>query len=231
MIKIEIEEGNNSVSVAHEENGVILETYQTSLYDLFESFKKAVQERQGPESNLLAIHNGLKAKDALFEIPIFNTHSNEITAIKCGFIVSKGMWPCTYFDTKYDSVGLPHALIILTYDGKFVKNPYIFALKTDEVDEGTFLYNWPFPNIYNDGRVCMGQNSCPEIQTKHELVSVTRWLLQLPYLNDLYNPTTRNVPKMNPRELFNKLSDKEFPDEWLIKCSSVATIGNFMEKL
>ncbi|WP_368502722.1 hypothetical protein AB3N04_01085 (plasmid) [Alkalihalophilus sp. As8PL] len=233
MIKIEIDDENstNLVSVVHETNGIVINTYQTSLFGVYEGFKNSFQEGSRPKGEVLAIQTGLMAKGALFEVPHFDTDTKRISAITCGFVVSKSMWPCEYFDTKFDAIGMPSALIVLTYDGERVSSPRIFALKTDEVEEDTLLYNWPFPNIHRNGNVCMGHNSLPTIKSKNELVAVTRWLLQLPYINDLYEAAVRNVPKMNPRELFNELVDKEFPDGWLIKATPTKTIKEFMSKL
>jgi hypothetical protein len=108
--------------------------------------------------------------------------------------------PAAQYDVSFGSgtqIGkahLPAALMLFTLtkanEAYFVSDSRIFALKQDNVMlsiDG--LYHYPTPNVYEDARICWGQNEevIKNFKNLSALNGVVRRFFTAPFNNDLFS--------------------------------------------
>ena len=72
----------------------------------------------------------------------------------------------------------------------------------------TLMYHYPFSNVYEDSRVCTGNNVLPRYKKQTALVNFPRYLLGIPDNDDMFSPE-RNKLKLGHKELMEHLKDKD----------------------
>ena len=72
----------------------------------------------------------------------------------------------------------------------------------------TPMYLYPFSNVYEDGRVCSGNNMMPRYKKQTALRNFPRYLLGLPDNDDMYD-SQKNQLGLGHRELLEHLKDKD----------------------
>ena len=90
------------------------------------------------------------------------------------------------------------------------------------------MYHYPFSNVYDDFRVCVGNNVMPHFKSQAQLSRFPRYLLGIPNNND-YFKASHNKLHMEYRELLEHLKDKEpayYYTDVLIE--SGKTLGDFI---
>ena len=79
----------------------------------------------------------------------------------------------------------------------------------DEPPTGdTKMYHYPFSNVYDDLRVCVGNNVLPHFKSQTQLSKFPRFLLGIPNNDDFFKES-HNRLHMSHRELLEHLKDKE----------------------
>ena len=69
------------------------------------------------------------------------------------------------------------------------------------------MFYYPFSNVFDDGRICLGHNSLPIYQQAHKSVSLPGYLLSIPNNFDMFS-AERNRLKLGYRDLMEHLKDK-----------------------
>lgn len=98
----------------------------------------------------------------------------------------------------------------------------------EQPTEHTKMYHYPFSNVYDDFRVCVGNNVMPHFKSQTQLSRFPRYLLGIPNNND-YFKASHNRLHMEYRELLEHLKDKEpayYYTDVLIE--SGKTLGDFI---
>lgn len=72
----------------------------------------------------------------------------------------------------------------------------------------TKMYHYPFSNVYDDLRVCVGNNVLPHFKSQTQLSKFPRFLLGIPNNDDFFKES-HNRLHMSHRELLEHLKDKE----------------------
>ena len=70
------------------------------------------------------------------------------------------------------------------------------------------MYHYPFSNVYDDLRVCVGNNVLPHFKSQTQLSKFPRFLLGIPNNDDFFKES-HNRLHMSHRELLEHLKDKE----------------------
>ena len=70
------------------------------------------------------------------------------------------------------------------------------------------MYHYPFSNVYDDLRVCVGNNVLPHFKSQTQLSKFPRFLLGIPDNDDFFKES-HNRLHMPHRELLEHLKDKE----------------------
>lgn len=115
----------------------------------------------------------------------------------------------TYKDTKYTNFPLPRLVfgIRMLSDGK-VAECSIGVVADEAPSPKTHMFHYPFSNVYEDGKVCSGNNVLPRYRKLQALKYFPRYLLELPDNDDMYNPA-KNKLGLGHRELLEQLKDKD----------------------
>lgn len=131
--------------------------------------------------------------------------------------IPKRKWDISYFnkDLVYEQVGFPRMLFGYKLNGNRVVDLYCLALKGDQrVTDDMQIYKFPFANVSN-GLVCMGGNKFPLVKDLTRLTTLHNLFFQAPSTGCSYN--ARNLSGFRKLdELYHELSNKDFPDEWLV---------------
>ena len=115
-------------------------------------------------------------------------------------------------DNKYivlDTSGIPRMVfgIRALRDGRAVDCS--MGVVADEPPTGdTKMYHYPFSNVYDDLRVCVGNNVLPHFKSQTQLSKFPRFLLGIPNNDDFFKES-HNRLHMSHRELLEHLKDKE----------------------
>lgn len=87
---------------------------------------------------------------------------------------------------------------------------------------GENLCHYPFGNVYDDGKICWGQNKLPNILHLEDMKKVPALFFGGDTNNDLYRPGKNVIKKKEftmQRGLVNALLPLEvFPKDWLVSC-------------
>lgn len=127
-------------------------------------------------------------------------------------------------------IPFPPCLFVFDVTAGRVNATKVFALKNLIAKKTDGLYNFPFGNVYPEGRVCWGSARLPQIKTPMNLISVVSVFFDSPFNGDLVNERTFKSPsgKRIPDfwSLVKYLDGKEFfPDNMLYKShSSMSTL-------
>ena len=91
------------------------------------------------------------------------------------------------------------------------------------------MYHYPFSNVYDDLRVCVGNNVLPHFKSQTQLSKFPRFLLGIPNNDDFFKES-HNRLHMSHRELLEHLKDKEpayYYTDVLVE--SGKTLSDFMQ--
>lgn len=114
-----------------------------------------------------------------------------------------------YGDTEYLDFPIPRMVfgIRTLRDGRAVDCS--MGVVADEPPTGdTKMYHYPFSNVYDDLRVCVGNNVLPHFKSQTQLSKFPRFLLGIPNNDDFFK-VSHNRLHMPHRELLEHLKDKE----------------------
>ena len=138
----------------------------------------------------------------------------------------------SYFGTQYPNFPIPRLVFCFRYmpQEKKVADCYVCVTKDERLTADTPLYHYPFSNVYNDLRICIGNNALPIYKDPARLHTLASYLLRLPNNNDLYS---REDNKLHAeyRDLLEQMKGKEpslYYTDVLIE--SGQTLKQFMDR-
>lgn len=138
----------------------------------------------------------------------------------------------SYFGTLYPNFPIPRLVFCFKYmpQEKKVAECYVCVTKDERLTADTPLYHYPFSNVYNDLRICTGNNALPIYKDPARLHTLASYLLRLPNNNDLYS-REHNKLRAEYRDLLEQMKGKEpslYYTDVLIK--SGQTLKQFMDR-
>lgn len=114
-----------------------------------------------------------------------------------------------YGDTEYPDFPIPRLVFgIRMLDGGKVAECSIGVVADEKPSPETLMYSYPFSNVYEDGKVCSGNNIMPRYKKQTALRNFPRYLLGLPDNDDMYD-SQKNKLGLGHRELMEHLKDKD----------------------
>ena len=107
----------------------------------------------------------------------------------------------------------PAQVFYLEVKGGAVKNKKVYAVKDEIICPDTELFYYPFGNVYDDGRICMG-NILTELPTINDSVKFIEAFINGRTNSDLAR--MKNTMGYSQTELIGKIKGKEnYPKEYL----------------
>lgn len=114
-----------------------------------------------------------------------------------------------YRDTEYRSFPLPRLIFGLRVLGNGKVADCSMGVVADETPtEDTPMFFYPFSNVYEDDRVCTGNNVLPRYKKLSALKNFPRYLLGLPDNDDMFD-RRHNRKELEHKELMELLRDKD----------------------
>lgn len=115
----------------------------------------------------------------------------------------------TYKGVTYLNFPLPRLVfgVRMLEDGK-VADCSIGVVADETPSPETPMFCYPFSNVYQDGKVCSGNNILPKYRKLTALKHFPRYLLELPDNDDMYD-SAKNKLELGHRELLEHLKDKD----------------------
>ena len=114
-----------------------------------------------------------------------------------------------YGDTEYPDFPLPRLVFSLRVlsDGK-VADCSMGVVADETPTENTPMYFYPFSNVYDDERVCTGNNVLPRYRKLTAIKNFPRYLLGLPDNDDMFT-SAQNRLGLDHKALLEHLKDKD----------------------
>lgn len=142
------------------------------------------------------------------------------TVVVVSMEIDKKYWDIRYEDDKnFYTLGFPRMIVQYTVNMSegYLSNMKIFAVKDDKkpIIDTTPLFQFPFPNVHDNGSVCWGKNERIQVKSLVELERGFQWFVSAPFNEDLGVKTTLGIP--NFRMYIEKFENQPFQDEWLIE--------------
>jgi|GEM_PF-2160135 hypothetical protein len=115
------------------------------------------------------------------------------------------------FESREYNVGYPATIYRFSVRNDFISRISVWAIKDKVIRPDIPVYHYPFYNVFDDGKVCIGANRI-EIEAPWQLHKVPDILRRMPS-----NPGTRlsNDSGLEGDSLFRAIENKPFPVEWL----------------
>lgn len=132
-------------------------------------------------------------------------------------VLPASMQMMKYENTQYD-VCVPSLVFSFHVNKGRMENTRVFTLKDEKPTEKSVLYRYPYGNVYDDGRICWGTNSFPDIHEIKRLEMAMTLFIQSPCNSDLYR-SEKCIGQKNVslRELFEQLRNvQSFPEEYFV---------------
>lgn len=124
-----------------------------------------------------------------------------------------------YRDTEYRSFPLPRLIFGLRVLGNGKVADCSMGVVADETPtEDTPMFFYPFSNVYEDDRVCTGNNVLPRYKKLSALKNFPRYLLGLPDNDDMFD-RRHNRKELEHKELMELLRDKD-PAYYYQRCAN-----------
>ena len=114
-----------------------------------------------------------------------------------------------YKDKEYPDFPIPRLVFgVRMLDTGKVAECSIGVAADEMPSPETRMYHYPFSNVYDNGRVCSGNNIMPRYRKLTALKHFPRYLLGLPDNDDMYDPK-KNRLGLEHLELLEHLKDKD----------------------
>ena len=114
-----------------------------------------------------------------------------------------------YRETEYQNFPLPRLVFGLRVIGNGKVADCSMGVVADEIPtEDTPMFFYPFSNVYEDDRVCTGNNVLPCYKKLSALKNFPRYLLGLPDNDDMF-VSRHNRKDLEHKELMEHLKDKD----------------------
>lgn len=114
-----------------------------------------------------------------------------------------------YRDTEYQNFPIPRLVFgVRMLDNGKVVDCTLGVVADERPSESTQMYHYPFSNVYEDSRVCTGNNVLPRYKNRAAMRNFPRYLLGLPDNDDMFR-TDKNQKGLSHKELLEHLKDKD----------------------
>ena len=218
-LRIDIDE-NNLCSIIRNINGVKQEKV-TTVNVLCELLKASLEEAKNKEdvgpvftSNILPNYSNEIEKYRIIQTKTFYLNNS------CWYIILRKNIPADFFilgENTYRNIGMPYTLFaIKVYNNKCV-NIKIVCTKTNEINDTSYIYTFPFSNVGSYGNVCLGGNSLTnyDLSNLNKIFTLPEMFLSMP--NSSHSYENGNSFKGSYEEFLVSLENKEFNDNYLVK--------------
>lgn len=132
-----------------------------------------------------------------------------------------------YREKKYN-IPFPTCCFVFHVESNILRRSFLFSTAKPIVSESDFLYCFPFGNIYDDGRICWGDNTLPDIYNVLAFDEIVALFYSAPYNGDLFG--RKNV--RGNYTLFSLISalknESFFPNNLLKKHSRFSCIKDLL---
>jgi hypothetical protein len=129
--------------------------------------------------------------------------------------VPKSRWDIHYYDSPMKQVGFPRLIFGYRLQGAKFRSMLLLAVKdVGKIHADTELFKFPYANVSN-GRVCLGGNVIPPIQEISQVATYHNLFFAAPSSNCYYSNGRNESGIQDLRELYSKMKDQDFPEEWL----------------
>lgn len=115
------------------------------------------------------------------------------------------------FEGRDYIVGYPATIFAFEVRNKILLNTNVWAISDTVVKPDTQIYHYPFFNVYNNGRICMGSNKIT-IEEPWQLYKMPDVFTSMPSTLAMEN---RNLSGLEGDSMLQAIQNKPFPNEWL----------------
>lgn len=130
---------------------------------------------------------------------------------------------------KHWVVPFPALAFLFKVRKGILESGYAYALATDEPEDQTELFRYPFGNVSRDGKICFGNIKFPKLEKLSDADIVSDEFFMGETNGDYF--TGKNAVAYNQAEMLSRLKKEEhFPLEWLTKqdSGSAVTLGQLV---
>lgn len=114
-----------------------------------------------------------------------------------------------YGETEYQNFPIPRLVFgVRMLDNGKVVDCTLGVVADERPSESTQMYHYPFSNVYEDSRVCTGNNVLPRYKNRGAMRNFPRYLLGLPDNDDMFR-ADKNQKGLSHKELLEHLKDKD----------------------
>lgn len=192
-------EGSSEVTVINDYANGISKKRILSIMDVARAFNSMVEE-QGVNGNLLE------------QMPkgYLNAAYQSPGNFKVWIALEETKRSMLYYG-KAEYIPFPGLIFELEVMNSKVVTSNLFSY-IGTAKEGMKLYNYPFGNVYDEGKICWGNMNLPAIMTLKDTEKIINMFLASETNNDLF----RNRKFQTQRALIEDIKDKDlFPKEYL----------------
>lgn len=190
------------VDVRQVDRGRVINEYKMTLHDFVEAIKSSTTQSH--------------IEEPVFETPILpsncikylETTSKKIICID----VPANQWETIYAD-KTGLMGYPRMIFRYEVIEDRVTNLSVVSVEKGKVTDESKVYFCPTPNVYSNGKICLGMNRFPKITSLNDLRTFHNIFFSAPFTNEV----GFRVNGINSfREVFTKFENKNFDESLLI---------------
>lgn len=116
----------------------------------------------------------------------------------------------SYYGTEYEHFPIPRLVFAFKHtpeNGK-VTCTRLCVVKDERLSMDTPTFVYPFSNVYDDGKICLGNNALPAYKNPTRLSTLANFILRLPNNNDNFRQSNNKL-KLGYRDLLEHLKDKQ----------------------
>lgn len=139
---------------------------------------------------------------------------------ECLIVVPEGIKPLMYYESLF-TVPFPSLLFYFKVrDGRVVSSS-VHAMVSENVNDKTLLYKYPFGNVDEDGTICWGKNIVNKINDLRSIEKAVSMFFGSPTNDDFWSVENIKIPSTDSRVLQRGLIEslvgkKRFPDKILV---------------
>lgn len=115
----------------------------------------------------------------------------------------------SYYGTEYPNFPLPRLVFSFKYlpDCGKIGGAGLAVVKDERLTPDTVTYTYPFSNVFQDKRICLGNNALPVYKDPTRIHTLMRFILSFPNNDDMFSDKNNKLG-MGYRDLLEHLKDK-----------------------
>ena len=133
----------------------------------------------------------------------------------------------TYHETEYPGFPIPRLVFAFDYlpDNGRITDSRLAVVKDERLTADTQVYLYPFSNVHENNRICLGNNSLPIYKDSSRIHTLMPLILSFPNNDDMFT-ASHNKLELEYPELLEQVKDKDpayyysdvlIPDEKTLK--------------